>query len=246
MDQAQPGFFEIVPVMSNPLLSDELRAQAAEYVLGTLDAAERRAIELQLGSNAALRAAIVQWEADLLPLASLAEPVTPSPQLWRRIERSAAGVPAPRASFWRSLSLWRGLTGASVALSAVLAVLLAGRADVGVSKPQYMVVLVAPQDKEPGYVVQASMGRKLNLVPLHRTPIPSDKSLQFWTKADGWRGPVSLGLVKPGQTITIPLDALPNVQPNQLFELTLEPAKGSPINKPTGPIQFIGRAVKVM
>jgi len=28
--------------------------------------------------------------------------------------------------------------------------------------------------------------------------------------------------------------------------LTLEPAEGSPLNKPTGPVQFIGRAVKVM
>jgi anti-sigma-K factor RskA len=232
--------------MSNAPLSDELRAQAAEYVLGTLSADERRAIELQLGSNAALRAAIVQWEADLLPLASLALPVTPSPQLWRRIARSAGAVQPVRTSTWRSLSLWRGLTGASVALAAVLAVLLAGRPDAGAARPQYMVVLVAPQDQAPGYVVQASMGRQLSLTPLHATPVPSDKSLQFWTKADGWGGPVSLGLVKPGQTITIPLDALPNVQPNQLFELTLEPAQGSPINKPTGPVQFIGRAVKVM
>lgn len=230
--------------MSNMPLSDELRAQAAEYVLGTLDADERRAIELQLGSNAALRAAIVQWEADLLPLASLAEPVTPSAQLWRRIGRSAAGVQPVRTSAWRSLGLWRALTGASVAVAALLAVLLVGRPEVG--KPQYMVVLVGPQDKAPGYVMQASNSRQLSLVPLNTAPVPSDKSLQFWTKADGWGGPVSLGLVKPGQTITIPLDALPNVQPNQLFELTLEPAKGSPINKPTGPIQFIGRAVKIM
>ncbi len=230
--------------MSNAPLSDELRAQAAEYVLGTLDADERRAIELQLGSNAALRAAIVQWEADLLPLASLAEPVTPSAQLWRRIGRSAAGVQPVRVSAWRSLNVWRALTGASVAVAAVLAVVLAGRPEVG--KPQYMVVLVAPDNKAPGYVMQASMSRQLSLMPLNTAPVPSDKSLQFWTKADGWGGPVSLGLVKPGQTITIPLDALPNVQPNQLFELTLEPAKGSPVNKPTGPIQFIGRAVKIM
>jgi anti-sigma-K factor RskA len=44
----------------------------------------------------------------------------------------------------------------------------------------------------------------------------------------------------------VPLDSLPPLQPNQLFELTLEKSTGSPINKPTGPIQFIGRAVKVI
>jgi anti-sigma-K factor RskA len=95
-------------------------------------------------------------------------------------------------------------------------------------------------------VVQANAQHKLQLLPMGAAAVPADKSLQFWTKADGWKGPVSLGLVKPGQSITIPLDALPNVQPNQLFELTLEPVNGSPLNKPTGPVQFIGRAVKVM
>ncbi|MDB5851339.1 MAG: polymerase subunit sigma-70, partial [Rhodoferax sp.] len=49
-----------------------------------------------------------------------------------------------------------------------------------------------------------------------------------------------------GQTVRIPLDKLPPLQPNQLFELTLEPATGSPIDRPTGPIQFIGRAVKLL
>jgi anti-sigma-K factor RskA len=57
---------------------------------------------------------------------------------------------------------------------------------------------------------------------------------------------VSLGLVKPGQTLSLPLDRLPPLSPNQLFELTLEDPSGSPTGKPTGPIQAIGRAVKVL
>ena len=39
---------------------------------------------------------------------------------------------------------------------------------------------------------------------------------------------------------------LPAVQPDQLFELTLEPRSGSPTGRPTGPVRYIGRAVKVM
>ena len=112
---------------------------------------------------------------------------------------------------------------------------------------QYMVVLVAPQSQTPGWVVQAQAGeREVQLVPIAAMQVPADRALEFWTKADGWAGPVSLGLVKPGEPVRIPLDKLPPLEPNQLFELTLEPATGSPIGKPTGPIQFIGRAVKVM
>ena len=32
---------------------------------------------------------------------------------------------------------------------------------------------------------------------------------------------------------------------NQLFEITLEPYNGSPTGKPTGPILYIGRSVKL-
>ena len=76
--------------------------------------------------------------------------------------------------------------------------------------------------------------------------MPAEKSLQFWTKADAWKGPVSLGLVKPGEVIHVPLASLPPLEANQLFELTLEPKSCSTTGRPTGPIQFIGRAVKVI
>ncbi|WKV91170.1 anti-sigma factor [Pseudomonas sp. B21_DOA] len=98
----------------------------------------------------------------------------------------------------------------------------------------------------PGWVIQASNAREIQLIPLGVVEVPADKALEFWTKADGWSAPVSLGLVKPGQALSVPLDKLPPLQPNQLFELTLEGANGSPIGKPTGPIQAIGRAVKVL
>ena len=238
----------------SPQDRDEL---AGDYVLGTLSAVRRREVEQRLPGDAALRAAVHRWHEELLPLAALADPVDPSAQLWRRIEtsleRAAAPVSSPRAAsaalgagWWNSVKLWRGLAGTGFATAAVMAAVLVTRPGALPAAPQYLVVLVAPQDKAPGWVVQASSSQQLSLIPLGQAEIPAEKSLQFWTKGENWNGPVSLGLIKPGQTVRIPLDKLPPLQPNQLFELTLEPVNGSPINRPTGPIQFIGRAIQVI
>lgn len=241
----------------NPQNPEDIDELAGEYVLGTLSAARRREVEQRLLGNAELREAVLRWQERLQPLTALADPVEPSPALWRRIEVSigettpAQAAPLRRTvqavpgGWWNSVKLWRGLAGSGFAAAAVLAAVLVSRLDVVPAAPQYLVVLVAPQDKAPGWVVQASGPKSLSLIPLGQVDVPAEKSLQFWTKGDNWNGPVSLGLVKPGQTIQIPLDKLPPLQPNQLFELTLEPANGSPTNRPTGPIQFIGRAVKV-
>ena len=238
----------------SPQDRDEL---AGDYVLGTLSAVHRREVEQRLPGDAALRAAVQRWHEELLPLAALADPVDPSAQVWRRIETSlelaAAPVASPRAArvapsagWWNSVKLWRGLAGTGFATAAVMAAVLVTRPGALPAAPQYLVVLVAPQDKAPGWVVQASSSQQLSLIPLGQAEIPAEKSLQFWTKGENWNGPVSLGLIKPGQTVRIPLDKLPPLQPNQLFELTLEPVNGSPINRPTGPIQFIGRAIQVI
>ena len=234
---------------------DAMQALAGEYVLGTLAAAERRAVEARLPHDAALRRAVASWESRLLPLAALVEPAEPSTLLWERITHSVADLgrataqvasPAPgKAGWWHSLALWRGLAATGCAAAALMATVLATRPPGG-GTPQYMVVLVAPQDKAPGWVVQASSRGAVDLIPLGRDAVPAEKSLQFWTKGENWKGPVSLGLVKPGQTIHVPLTSLPPLQANQLFELTLEPARGSPLDRPTGPVQFIGRAVKVL
>jgi anti-sigma-K factor RskA len=236
---------------------DEL---AGEYVLGTLPYARRVELEQQLPGNARLYAAVRDWHERLLPLTVLAEPVEPSVQLWGRIEGSVQAVSAgssmrasmasgsSRQDWWNSLGFWRGLAGAGIAAAAITASVMVTQmrnAPVSVPEARYIVVLVAPTGNVPGWVVQATSPGQLSLIPLGETPVPPEKSLQFWTKADSWDRPVSLGLVKPGQAVKVPLDKLPPLQANQLFELTLEPANGSPTGRPTGPIQFIGRAVQL-
>ena len=222
-------------------MSDTLDELASEYVLGTLPAEQRAEVERRLTQDAELRAAVDAWEQRLLPLTALAAPVQPSAQLWPRIESHLVGVRTP---WWNLLALWRGLAGAGLVTSLALAVLLLTRPPS--AEPTFVVVLVAPQSQAPGWVIQASNDQQIQLIPLGVMEVPADKALQFWTKGDGWQGPVSLGLVKPGESLSVPLDKLPPLSSNQLFELTLEDPRGSPTGKPTGPIQAIGRAVKVL
>ena len=51
--------------------SADLDALAGEYVLGTLDAQQRHAVEQRLPHDANLQAAVERWEARLLPLNDL-------------------------------------------------------------------------------------------------------------------------------------------------------------------------------
>ena len=238
--------------MTTPLNDEELQALAGEYVLGTLPLAERVQVEQRLTNDAALRAAVDNWEQRLLPLTALAPPAEPSPQLWPRI---ASTLFTPKAvkqaggwqAWWNSLAFWRILAGGGLATAAALAVTVTMQLQAP-GGPGYLVVLVAPQDKAPGWIVQAGNknSRDLSLIPLGPTSVPQQKSLQFWTKGKDWGAPVSLGLVRPGQTLKLKLDKLPPMQAEQLFEITLEPETGSPTGRPTGPILYIGRAVKVM
>lgn len=225
---------------------DDLQALAGEYVLGTLDIAQRHEVEARLVHDAELRKAVHAWEEKLSVLNAIPEEQPLPSDLWTRISRSIA--PAVHTAsrwycWWNDLRLWRGLTTGGFATAALLFALLIMRP--AGDSPTYMVVLVPPQGQQPGYVIQARMDKRITLTPLGSEQIPAHKSLQFWTKGDSWNAPVSLGLVQPGQKETFELDHLPPLQPNQLFEITLEPENGSPIGRPTGPILYIGRAVKV-
>lgn len=231
-------------------------ALAGEYVLGTLPLAQRKALEARLSNEPELQKAVMAWEERFFPYTAITTPVTPSDYLWPRIERSLktrelpakrAGTAEPPPSSRRlrhSLPLWRGAAGFGLAAALLMGVMLANEVTEPTT-PEYMVVLLAPQTQSAGWVVQASSRQEIELIPLGTFNVPEGKALQFWTKADDWQAPVSLGLVEPGEPIRLRLDQLPPLEDNQLFELTLEDDTGSPTGLPTGPIEFIGRAVEI-
>ena len=79
----------------------DIDALAAEYVLGSLDAAERADVEARCGSDASLRASVEAWQRHLTPLSELVPGVTPPSRLWSGIlsRISVPGtLPSPSAS----------------------------------------------------------------------------------------------------------------------------------------------------
>ena len=70
---------------------DEIEALAGEYVLGTLDADERRAAEARLAADPSFRTAVAGWERRLQPLADTARDV-PVPNVAAAICRICVAV----------------------------------------------------------------------------------------------------------------------------------------------------------
>lgn len=225
------------------------------YVLGFMEPEERKAFEQELAQQPQLQKQVNNFQNQMLSLSDQL-PVVPVPQpLSSQIERSldnyqAQATPTRQKNtshsvggFWHNLNFWRGFALAGFITTILLGVQLMQTTPPTELETRYVAVLVTPQDKSPDWIIQTSQQREIELIPLGAVEIPKGKALQFWTKAEGWNKPVSLGLVKKGQPIKVSVDQLPPLEANQLFELTLENENGSPTGLPTGPIYSIGRGI---
>lgn len=213
-------------------MSDEPDIQAAEYVVGTLSADERRDVAARAESDPALRARIAWWEERLAPLGGLPAPVMPPAALWDRVSRSA-GLARPPVALraWRSLPVWRGATAIGFALAAAFA----GLAWFG-SAPQRPVAALVPYGSQAAaYIAQVQPDGSLRLIALRSVPVASGKDLELWALPPGATRPVALGVLPASGRVPA---AVPG-QGTQLM-ISLEPAGGSPTGLPTGPVLFAG------
>lgn len=231
---------------------------AAEYVTGTLAPADLAIVEAALATDDALRAAVYAWQDRLLDLNRRVPPVTPAAQLWDRIEAALPSRPAPAGTLpaarpaaandpqIRRVRRWQIVSGLAMAASVVLATLLVVRAPPPAAEGARYLALLQGPDQRTGWVVEATSGQQVRLVPVGTTEAPPPgRVVQFWTKPDGAAGPTSLGLVPADRASVLPISKLPALGERQLFELTLEPEGGSPIGRPTGPVLFVGRTVRL-
>jgi anti-sigma-K factor RskA len=224
--------------MNLPSLTPEERdGLAAEYVLGTLEAREARAVAAALPGDAALAEAVAVWEARLALLTVLAPPEAPPPGLWDRIAAALDPAPAAKPKSWLAglLDPWRIGAIGGTALAATLAAFILLRPE---PAPRMMTVLLTDRD-QPAWLVEADQGG-LRLASLNPRPAPEGRALQLWALPQGATAPTSLGLIPAEGRVSVAPQVI-QPSPGMLIEITVEPPGGSPTGRPTGPILFIGR-----
>jgi anti-sigma-K factor RskA len=208
---------------------------AAEYVLGVLDAAGRRAVDARAAAEPGLAAEIGTWERMLAPLALLVPPVEPPAALWPRLERAIApGANVVAFPSARSVRLWQGATAAALALAACFAVVaVLPRAP----QPVAVAALAPLNGAAPAFVVRVLPGGGLNVAALAPEKVPAGRDLELWALPAGATAPTSLGVLPQGGA-TIAASSL--TAPGGKLLVSLEPKGGSPTGKPTGPVLYGG------
>ena len=236
-----------------------LEDDAAEYVLGTLDRAEREAFAGRLASDVAARRAVAAWEVRLAGLSAGLMPVAPPLGVWAGIERALEqGTRAPsrpRALFegvaatgrsLRSLWVWQVATAASTGLAAALLVLLAFRG-LGPSEgdASYIAAVNRGGDK-PALLVRVDLRtHKVSVHPV-TAQTPSGKSLQLWFIGAG-QSPRSVGIVDRAPSLLPVPASFPTggqARGDVTFAVSVEPPGGSRTGGPTGPVIYSGELVR--
>ena len=193
---------------------------AAEYVAGVLDAADRARAEDLMARDPRFAALVEDWQTRLAPLNDGYPPVPPPPALQARIE--ARLFPAPRRR-WS----WGALLGGALAAGAL-----------GVAVLVLMQPLPAPPrlsaslTADSGLAFRATLtGDILRIEQTAGGPADTGRDYQLWLiGASG--GQQSLGLLRGARTET----TVTGLAPGRVLAVSLEPAGGSPLPTPSGPV----------
>ena len=246
----------------------EHEALAAEYALGVLDGAERRAAEDLLVRDQAFAAAVTRWRAELEPMIETVPPSVPPAGLWHRIEAEIAPTPAgPAASIaaqkpglWSNLAFWRGVSFASVPAVAVLAALLVAPqsavAPIPVeAEPSLRPAVVAPMAAAPvmmegGSALLAAAydpgHRRFIVTPTGRYELDATRALELWIIV-GDKAPRSLGVIDPAtsRAYALPNDVRADLAAGATLAVSIEPTGGSPTGAPTGAVVASGKLTQI-
>lgn len=225
-------------------MADDIDMLAGEYVLGTLDGAERRAFQRRLLIDRDAAAAVARWQERLSPLLLAVSEVEAPAGLIDRIDIGAAP-----ANDNRPLRRWQAATAAT----ALLAVLSSGLA----LRPRPAAPTTAVQSAQPPLfqsvaalsesggapallVTYDQASKKMQITPVNVSPRPG-YSLELWVIA-GKAAPKSIGLMHDEGATALDRMAL-DLKQDMTIAVSVEPRGGSPTGLPTGPVVYSGRMI---
>ncbi|GAC1581148.1 MAG: anti-sigma factor [Candidatus Elarobacter sp.] len=200
------------------------------YVLGALDAAERRAFVAHLAACDACRDAVASYAEVVHALRSLPVDAPPPAPSIRRAPLALANL------------RWIG----ALAVAAALAFFLgrpavpdgdvAAIAEMVTGRPRE-VALLGPSAQ--GRAIVGAAGRRTAFVVSGLPPAPRGRGYQVWIRGDAVRSPGMLHRTREGlEVLVVPGDMLAGARH---VGVTVEPAGGSP--KRTGPPQVTGDVI---
>ena len=223
---------------------DDIDALAGEYVLGTLDPAERSVVAARRQREPALDTAIRDWEQRLAPLDLETRAIAPPVGLWSRIERrldapaDVSAVPAEIGQLKRQVQRWRRAAIAASAIAAALVVTVGVREQLYRAQPTNFVGVFQHGDVQPVFYLTIDLKtRELTLRPVSAERQPG-KTYQLWIASNEiGPAPQSLGLVDgelaPTRKSLTGFDSA--LLRRATFGVSLEPEGGSPTGLPTSP-----------
>lgn len=228
---------------------EDLDALAGEYVLGTLDAEERRAAEARYAADADFRRAVSDWETRLQPLADTAGEVPVQPSVFARIE-AAIGATTPSVVesgeggnvvlLRRQVRRWRVTSALVGAAAAVLAgIVVVDQIRPPVQTQSEFVAVLTTEGASPAFVATVNVADGTISVRQVVAAPPEDKSYELWA-VEPDAVPVSLGVFDDGTSLSRGLEYAPD---GLTLAISLEPKGGSPTGAVTGPVVFSGQLV---
>lgn len=214
-------------------------AEAAEYVLGTLDPRERRAAEWRMRRDPAFGSAVARWSEQLAALDSGLAPVPPPESVWRGIEAGLKGTAQPMTDpghLRRSVTRWRFATAATALAAVLVAAVAMPRLLAPPPGPASYVAVLGGEGGAPAFV--ASVNTAEGTIRLRRvgSPPPPDRSFELW-KVPATGPTVSLGVADSERELK-PLDVA--LAPGERLAISVEPKGGSPTGQATGPVVYLG------
>ena len=242
---------------------DDIDGLAAEYVLGSLDPAERRETEIRSRADLALRKAIYAWEVRLGDLNERVPGIAPPPHLFACIAGRLWGPEAKTIDFAEAKSARRGprsrrvfAAGASL-LAACLALVAVWLFQVDSSNPNTLIAVLqrstaavtadenASSKGQPAFEAKVDLkAQTIVITPVAARPTGT-RRYQLWLIRRDDAAPHSLGVVSQSGPSIVSWNAR-HVSGDFLgatLAVSVEPAGGPETVTPSGPFVFVGKLV---